>query len=280
MADWLSRWEADGPSDPRELVEWMETRAAAAADRLAEQLTAEIRVALNRFADSLPDDTIIASGDYAAFDGLFQVWMQTADDTLLPLMRAAYEEGAGQAANGAVSRATISTEIGVMYDQQIPISAQAYLGSRQNMMKGVGQTLFNQITGKVASMVQAGMSTADIRREIQALGNFSIWRADAIARTETLMALDAGHLEGDLLLGEFGPKEKAWDSTLDQRTRTSHRNMNRNTLIPYNESFTVGGASMMTPRDPMGPAAQVINCRCVMQRYYAGDKRPDGTVIE
>jgi uncharacterized protein with gpF-like domain len=33
--------------------------------------------------------------------------------------------------------------------------------------------------------------------------------------------------------------------------------------VRMDHSFTVGGVAMRYPRDPKGPANQVINCRCV-----------------
>jgi len=33
--------------------------------------------------------------------------------------------------------------------------------------------------------------------------------------------------------------------------------------VGMNEPFLVGGASLMYPGDPNGPASEIINCRCV-----------------
>ena len=52
---------------------------------------------------------------------------------------------------------------------------------------------------------------------------------------------------------------KQWDATLDGRTRPSHARIDGE-IRETDEEYSNG---LMFPGDPSGPAAEVINCRCV-----------------
>lgn len=56
---------------------------------------------------------------------------------------------------------------------------------------------------------------------------------------------------------------KRWMCTHDERTRTSHRTADTQT-VPLARRFRVGGAELRFPADPLGPPAEVINCRCTL----------------
>lgn len=90
----------------------------------------------------------------------------------------------------------------------------------------------------------------------------SVWktRATLIARTESTGAYNAGAL---VALGDEGARCKEWLATSDQRTRPNHAAVN-GTVIPVAEPFIVGGAELMMPGDPTGPASEVCNCRCAL----------------
>lgn len=278
MDDWLSRWEPDTVTEPHTVIEAVELEAEKVADIIAEDLTSQIRESLNAFADSLGNG-LTAAGDLGVFYGLYEAWKQTTSFAIIPMIQRAYQTGGNQAVAGATTHSVIPAAVGFAFNEGFSYSTQAYLRDRENKIKGIDQVLFAQITAKVSAMVQAGDSPDSIRRAIQEFSNFSEWRADTIARTESLMALSVGQREADSLLGEFGPAEKAWSSTIDERTRDSHAAMSEFDLIPYNDPFIVGGVPMMMPLDPSGPAEEVINCRCGLLRYWPGDKRPDGTVV-
>ena len=53
---------------------------------------------------------------------------------------------------------------------------------------------------------------------------------------------------------------KQWDSTMDNRTRPSHRQVDGE-IRELEESFSNG---LQMPSDPLGHAAEVINCRCCL----------------
>jgi len=55
---------------------------------------------------------------------------------------------------------------------------------------------------------------------------------------------------------------KTWFARLDSRTRAEHVTADLQ-QVPVNQTFMVGGESLLYPRDPNGSSANVINCRCV-----------------
>jgi hypothetical protein len=122
------------------------------------------------------------------------------------------------------------------------------------------------------------MSNEELKDQIGKLSDFSEYRADTIARTETIGAYVNGDWQGAQLLGEFGPVEKVWVATGDARGREWHTDM-MSESIPVDEPFDVDGEPMMYPHDPSGSAFNVVNCRCYVEFLYPGDTRPDGSVI-
>lgn len=58
-------------------------------------------------------------------------------------------------------------------------------------------------------------------------------------------------------------KYKKWTAHLDSRTRDSHINADGQVQL-VGEPFSVGSALLEYPCDPGGPAAEVVNCRCIL----------------
>lgn len=56
---------------------------------------------------------------------------------------------------------------------------------------------------------------------------------------------------------------KRWRSRHDDRVRSSHRKADGQ-AVGLDEPFRVGGAELMYPGDPSGPAGEILNCRCEM----------------
>ena len=83
-------------------------------------------------------------------------------------------------------------------------------------------------------------------------------RAERIARTESTGAYNAGAQQA---YDEAGVEVRMWVATGDDRTREAHLAASGQ-CQPQGSPFSVGGASLMYPGDPSGPAELVINCRC------------------
>lgn len=106
------------------------------------------------------------------------------------------------------------------------------------------------------------------------------YRADMIARTETLSAINRGKaasIEALITDDKIKPEQvmKWWDDAgEDGRTRASHlylgRKYDRKHMIPFNEPFvTFEGYQLMYPGDSSlgAPASEIIECRCRVVYY-------------
>jgi len=94
-------------------------------------------------------------------------------------------------------------------------------------------------------------------------------RGNNVARSEALAAMNASAEESLRQVVDEGPTpsgaiQRVWDATGDSRTRASHWDANGQ-RVGLNESFTVGGASLMHPGDPNAPAKETVNCRCIVR---------------
>lgn len=72
-------------------------------------------------------------------------------------------------------------------------------------------------------------------------------------------------LDGLITSGELarqGYTRRRWVTMHDAKVRETHRHAEGQT-VGIDEPFVVGGASLRHPGDRLGPASEVINCRCV-----------------
>lgn len=106
------------------------------------------------------------------------------------------------------------------------------------------------------------------------------FRAESIARTEAMAALHEAQgqaVDQAIESGAISPENiyQTWRATKGNRTRSSHKAMDGQT-VRYGEKFTSGlGNQLAYPGDPDGPAEDVINCRCWREfsiDFYAGLK--------
>ena len=129
--------------------------------------------------------------------------------------------------------------------------------------------------GRVAKAIKEGrgLSAADIDQMMAAHKNRALMhRAEMIARTETIGALNAGRLEGIMQMVDNGQVSAdqvklVWRATPGRRTRDTHRSMNGQEIDMGGEFISPSGARLKYPGDRSGdvPASEVINCRCWME---------------
>lgn len=121
-------------------------------------------------------------------------------------------------------------------------------------------TLKQSISAEVARGIASGMSYADIARNISNVSKAPLSRAKTIARTEGHRIQQASTKDAQQFARSKGADVvKQWDATLDGKTRDSHR-MVDGEIRELDEKFSNG---LDYPGDPKGPAAEVVNCRCV-----------------
>jgi hypothetical protein len=270
------------PRDRRETEAWLENRSEKLAEAIAKSLKKVVTSAYSKFLATLPETSIVSSltaaGDLHAFDGIVGDWKLIFEREIAPEIEESYLSGAMSAFTQAPGTDAMSPDEVAAWARVTNDQAVSYMADATNRLTGVGETIWSDVRERVTSAVASGMSNEELKDQIEKLADFSEYRADTIARTETIGAYVNGDWQGAQLLGEFGPVEKVWVATGDARGREWHTDM-MSESIPIDEPFDVDGEPMMYPHDPSGSAFNVVNCRCYVEFLYPGDTRPDGSVI-
>jgi hypothetical protein len=153
-----------------------------------------------------------------------------------------------------------------------------YLNTAGNRLVRLPDEVYALIVAEIEQGIRDGRGipevTAEVSRVLTSTGS-ERWpnRARVVARTETIGAVNAGVFRAAVLdaedRGDPAPF-KVWLSTDDPRTRPSHQaaDQQRTMLL---SPFQVGGASLLFPGDPTGPAAEVIQCRCSLLPIVLGE---------
>lgn len=128
----------------------------------------------------------------------------------------------------------------------------------------ISKTTRDQLLAIIKDMTEreATNPKAIARRMVKDVRSLSPHRARMIARTETHTAAQNASLTVASSIQTTGMR-KEWVSVMDERTRESHSEVDGQ-KVALNEGFNVRGSSLKYPGDPVGPAGEVINCRCVM----------------
>lgn len=154
-----------------------------------------------------------------------------------------------------------------------------YLNEAGNRMKNTPDEVYGLIVAEVERGIREGLALDRVQGEIRTIltsTGTQYWpnRAMTVARTETIGAVNAGvfrsaQLEADER-GDVAPF-KQWIATDDRRTRPSHDAADKQRTL-LSEPFVVGGARLLFPGDPRGPAKEVINCRCTTLPIVLGEE--------
>jgi SPP1 gp7 family putative phage head morphogenesis protein len=118
--------------------------------------------------------------------------------------------------------------------------------------------------------IAAGESIKELSDRVNQVYDFAErYRADRIARTESGSAYNGG---GQVLRDDEGIEKKTWISTLDDKTRDWHREVDGQ-IVKNDEAFSVGGEDLQYPCDPAGSSKNVCNCRCDSTGYIERSKQ-------
>lgn len=98
-------------------------------------------------------------------------------------------------------------------------------------------------------------------------------RAETIARTEGQAAVNAArHHSTSQMLQKAGIQEsdmeRKWHTIIDGRERATHHAMNGQVRGMSEKFKSPSGAQLLYPGDRSAPAAEVINCRCVLETRF------------
>ena len=283
MAD--SLWLSDFPDnkDRDAFDQWLEDRSNRFADLIAREIKRITTNAYEAFIKSVDETTVTASGDINSIDSVIPEWNLVVQGEIMDEINQTYLTGSVSAYTVASGVNSIPAAFSSQWAQVINQQAVAYALTANNRIKDVGKTLWNDMRKRVSKTIATGSTTEQLKADIEALTNFSEYRADTIARTEIASAYINGNYQGDVALGEYGPVEKVWVASGDARTRATHlaaQTASEANPVPFSQPFTVGGVEMMYPHSPGAPAKEVVNCRCHYESYYVGDTRPDGSIVQ
>ena len=229
----------------------------ATRDEDERKLFTVVKRALDRFINAAREKVMAPFRSWGGMPdatGVYQAQGDWDTDTILTTI--------GQIAMGAWSEAT----------DVPPVSRHSFvmaqLAQTQNFLVRIPDEVYNLVFGEIADGVNAGESIPEIAARIEgvlAATGSERWvnRARVIAVTETTRARGAGTtaagLEQSRVTGRL--LQKRWRTEHDDRVRQAHRNVDGVTL-PLYQPFNVGGFPLLFPGDPMGPADEVVNCRC------------------
>lgn len=138
-------------------------------------------------------------------------------------------------------------------------------------IQNIKRTSRKRVIREVRQVISDGLAEGDVQTLVSnkiasIYSEFNRARALTIVRTETGMAQNFAHLEAAKAIDEPSLK-KTWIATGDDRSRDSHLDMH-NESVGLNEKFSVssddGVVLMDGPGDASAPAAEIINCRCVL----------------
>lgn len=129
----------------------------------------------------------------------------------------------------------------------------------------VDATTRERIAFLIQSGIDNGLGAKEVATTIRNDRGFNRNRSLAIARTETITAMN----QGKYLAAHSSPyvMEKIWSPALDARTRPSHRAMKDVPWKPLDEWFWLANDKGMLeqaqyPGDASLTASNVVNCRC------------------
>lgn len=126
------------------------------------------------------------------------------------------------------------------------------------------------VASRTATALEAGYAAGETPQELRARVADAMdgdqWSAEVerIARTTTTAVYNAAHTAvGNDLQRQLGrPLRRMWIATQDARTRETHRKAHAQ-VIEAGDQFRVGRARLRFPGDPLGPADEIVQCRCV-----------------
>lgn len=250
---------------------------AARGDEIASLCRAAMRRIIANALTSWERTLTADAGDLAALGSIPAEWEAFMENDLASALSQVHLTAVVSAVEQmptVMSAAALDQWTGVVNE-----AAVSYMAGATNRLAAVGQQVWRDVRSQTVTAIEKGLSTEALKSRLEGITNWSEYRADTVARTETVGAFVQGELAAQRALGDDGPVEKVWVAALDDRTRETHADAH-DQCVPISEPFNVGGVSMDAPHDPGAPAGEVVNCRCVVEFLYPGDTRPDGSTIE
>ena len=133
----------------------------------------------------------------------------------------------------------------------------AVVEEQKNLISGMSNDVYKDLKESINESFMQGWSIQETKDAISGVFGLSGARARRIARTETMRGLNASSFamygESDEITGF------EWSAIMDAKTRPMHFALDGEKILK-GEFFSNG---LQYPLDPLGPAEEVVNCRCV-----------------
>ena len=127
-----------------------------------------------------------------------------------------------------------------------------------------------KVSSAITQGILQGESIPNIGKRLQKVVGMDKTASIRNARTATTGAENAGRVDSYEDAERKGVElEKKWVATLDQRTRSEHRQLDGQTC-PIHDKFKVDGEDIGYPGDPTAAGYLVYNCRCTLVAEVKG----------
>lgn len=199
----------------------------------------------------------------AKIDGLAEK-LGTVVDYAASHTRDRLQEHVNAAVTAAVEPAAGAFEI----PSPVDLFAEIYLRSRRGFLLDLGTDAWNMVRTELMAGLNDGESIKELRSRVMSVADVAQPRAERIARTEVVGAMNAGSIAQ--VRASNLDSTKTWLATKDSRTRPAHAEVD-GTTVQLDETFLVGGVRMDRPHDPTAPADEVIQCRCTLTFEISDD---------
>jgi SPP1 gp7 family putative phage head morphogenesis protein len=132
-----------------------------------------------------------------------------------------------------------------------------------------------KVSSAITQGILQGESIPNIGKRLRKVVGMDKTASIRNARTATTGAENAGRVDSYKDAEKKGVElEKKWIATLDQRTRSEHRQLDGQTR-PIHDKFKVDGEEIGYPGDPTAAGYLVYNCRCTIVAEVEGIKYKD-----
>ena len=133
-----------------------------------------------------------------------------------------------------------------------------------------------QLNAQILQGIMQGESIPKMAKRMLTVANSDLVGATRTARTMHTAAQNCGRQAGYNKAAKDGIIfEKTWIAAHDNRVRTSHDELDGQT-VPYDAMFVVNGHELEFPGDWRAPAEEVYNCRCTMITKFKGFMKLNG----
>lgn len=223
-----------------------------------------------------------AAVSYAAENEL--QFIREFSEEQLAITRQVVTEGVARGTNPREQAREIRSAIGLTERQQAAVENYRTLLEESSSEALARELRDRRFDPSVRAAIDSGepLTRAQINKMVDRYRErFVKYRAEVIARTESLRAIHAGNEEmfrqaiesGDLNANQI---VRTWHTADDDRVRDAHANM-RVDEVGVGENFVDGdGNQLAFPGDPSAPPETTIQCRCVVAtRLLVNPRQPE-----